>query len=124
MRKAFVCVARWRDTAEGFFRHGAYRRAAQVHVTIQSIALQFRRQLASIALQSTSIVRQKRPTRRREQENMYTADMWLDEFLDALASDGISEVSLFRIEANGNHRRITSGPVHLFTEPYVQQTYG
>ena len=51
------------------------------------------------------------------------ADIPLEDFLESLARVGISEVSLYRIEANGNHRRITSGPVRQFTELYVQQTY-
>jgi hypothetical protein len=61
-------------------------------------------------------MRQNRATPRRE-------EIWLDDFLESLSRDGINEVTLYRIEANGNHRRIASGPVELFTEPYVQQTY-
>ena len=69
-------------------------------------------------------MRQKRATGRREEEDISTADIPFEGFLESLARVGITEVSLYRIEANGNHRRITSGPVRQFTELYVQQTYG
>ena len=69
-------------------------------------------------------MRHKLATPRREEEDIFTADVPLEYFLESLAHDGISEVSLYRIEPNGNHRRIASGPVELFTEPYVQQTHG
>lgn len=68
-------------------------------------------------------MRHKRVIPRREEEEISTADVPVEDFLESLARVGINEVSLYRIEPNGNHRRITSGPVRQFTEVYVQQTY-
>jgi hypothetical protein len=44
-------------------------------------------------------------------------------FLQSLGPMGVSEVALYRLEPNGKHRFLTSGPVSQFSVLYVQQTF-
>ena len=59
------------------------------------------------------------PAHRRQREE------WLDEFLDGLEAQGISQVWLYRVLPTGEYKFVTSGgPPSKFSEQYVQVTYG
>jgi len=57
-------------------------------------------------------------------ETERAAEVELLDFLDGLGPAGVSEVALYRLLPTGKQRFIVSGPPNLFSEAYVQQTYG